>query len=138
MPRRPCWEPGCRALVDRGYCEQHRRQTAARYDRQRRADPVLGQPARIRSSARWQRYRAWLKRRHPFCCDPFGKHGDRLTAAVQVHHVEPLRIRPDLAFTEANTAPVCTACHGRVEAMERTGRDTRHLFAAWRERVHTM
>ena len=39
MPRQPCREPGCRALVDRGYCEQHRGQSAARYDRRRRADP---------------------------------------------------------------------------------------------------
>lgn len=130
-PQTPCRYPGCGALVPTpGYCTAHRRHSCKTvYDQTvRREDPRLAEAARIRSSARWQRFREWFKARHPLCCDPFGVHGELSVQVAQVHHVEPLAERPDLACDEGNCRPLCTRCHARVERIERNGDSTRALF----------
>ena len=85
---------------------------------------------RLRSSGRYQRFRAWFRKRHPMCCDPFGDHVSRGqgAATAQLHHVEPVEQRPDLLCAESNAAALCTRCHGKVTAMERRGAETRQLF----------
>lgn len=131
---KPCRHPGCAALVANArFCVAHARpsQAKAEYDAgHRRDDPRLAEAARIRSSARWQRFRDWFRARHPLCCDPFGVHGELSVAVAQVHHVEPLAERPDLACDESNCRPLCTRCHSRVERIERSGESTRALFVA--------
>ena len=107
--------------------EQHRA-----YDRQRASNPTLAAAARIRSSARWQALRDWYRHSHPLCADPFGDHNRerRTVAAAQVHHIEPLVKRPDLAFDPENLAGLCCGCHRRIEQMIRTGKPTGELFKA--------
>ena len=70
-----------------------------------------------------------------FCCDPFGHHSEDgvVVMTEHVHHIEPLQARPDLACVEANCAPLCVTCHGKIEAMERRGEATQYLFRAWQE-----
>lgn len=129
-PLRPCRAPGCSALVTSGYCAAHARQSPRScYDAtKRRDDPTLANAARIRSSATWQRVRRQILAAHPFCADPFGRHRALRGFARDVHHIKPLAERPDLAFEPTNLAPLCTACHRRIEAMERAGRPTAQLF----------
>jgi 5-methylcytosine-specific restriction endonuclease McrA len=94
----------------------------------RNEDPVQREASRLRNSAAWQRTRELLKAEKPFCCDPLKVHGSVPAWTEEVHHIIPLAERPDLAFEAANLACVCRACHARVDAMERRGEPTAHLF----------
>ncbi|MBE7462876.1 MAG: HNH endonuclease [Planctomycetes bacterium] len=47
---------------------------------------------------------------------------------MQIHHIQPLHARPDLAFRIDNAAGVCASCHGRLNAMERAGTSTTGMF----------
>jgi 5-methylcytosine-specific restriction protein A len=128
-PLTPCRHPGCPALVTRGYCDKHQRSTGkALYDATRRKDdPRLAMSARVRSSGQWQCVRELHRALHPLCCDPFGQHPWPVPNEAS-HHIIPIHEAPQLAFDLANLAPLCTACHNRIERMERSGRDTRGLF----------
>jgi len=69
---------------------------------------------------KWQRFRAGKLAREPLCvwCLELGK----TEAATEVHHVIPLRDRPDLKLSDANTVSLCKACHdGPAQHEERTG-----------------
>jgi len=84
--------------------------------------PELARAAEIRSSAGWQAVRARFLALHPVC----GVCGQQLTA--QVHHLEPVERRPDLALAWDNLAPVCTRCHAACNSVERRGESTAYLF----------
>jgi 5-methylcytosine-specific restriction protein A len=96
---------------------QGRKACDAEYEARRRSDPALARAQRIRSSARWRKLRALKLARDPLCedCQTRGV----LKAATQVHHVEGLAQRPDLAFVMKNLASLCTTCHAKREAQER-------------------
>ena len=85
-----------------------------------------------RMTRRWGRVRARVLSARPLCCDPFGHHAADgvVVPAAQVHHIVALKDAPGLAYDATNLAPVCTACHARISAMERAGADTRVLFNA--------
>lgn len=85
----------------------------------------------MRNSGAWKRFVEWHKRRFPLCCDPFGVH-DRPEPSEQRHHIVPLRDDISKSLCAMNVAPLCTACHVRIEQMEKAGKPTTHLFAAWR------
>ena len=138
MPSRPptlCRHPGCPALVHdgSGLCAAHqgdRRAAGRRYDAvTRKNTPALAAAAKLRNSAAWQQTRDLIRAKHPFCCDPLGQHPGFPIPTAQIHHIEPLATRPDLAYEETNLAPVCVACHAEIEAMERRGDATGYLFA---------
>lgn len=139
MPTRPitpCRAPGCAALVPTpGYCDAHRSLNCrTTYDRtKRRDDPSLALAAKLRNSAQWQKVRAIHRQTHPLCCDPFGDHRGFPVPAEQSHHIQPLSTHPELAFAPENLAPLCAACHGKVERMERSGTRTQHLFEGVRQ-----
>ena len=106
-----------------------RAQQRSEYDARR------GEAAEQRGSARWQNYRAWFKRKHPMCCNPFGLE-HHIEATQDVHHIVPVHEAPHRLCDESNTVPLCRPCHTRVstmERMERTGQATeaRALFRAW-------
>lgn len=115
-----------------GYCDTHRRHECKTvYDQtRRRTDPALAQAAAIRSSAQWQKVRALHRSSYPLCCDPFGEHGDRPAPTAHAHHIQPLGTHPHLAFDLSNLAPLCTACHAKVERIERNGDATAALFTS--------
>jgi hypothetical protein len=115
------------------YCTRHEGQQQtrhARYDSTQRQDnPALAEAARIRSGVTWQKVRRIHRSLEPLCCDPFADHPDEPRPNQNSHHIESLADRPDLAFDLENLAPTCTACHGKVERMQRAGQATRRLFA---------
>lgn len=88
---------------------------------------------KIRSSGAYQRFRAAFRQRWPLCCDPFGTHAeaDRIEPTAHVHHVVPIEQAPDRALDETNCAPLCTACHGRVEQLASKGKETARLFVGF-------
>lgn len=94
----------------------------------RPSDKALDLARKLRSTMRWTRASQRHRRAHPLCCDPLGDHDGQPVSAEMVHHVEPVWRRPDLLTDPANLASLCAACHGRIEAMEQSGRPTARLF----------
>lgn len=128
----PCKRPGCPNLVNRsGYCPTHahhakrlrNREGESRYITSLKDNaPELMESRRLRSSTRWQRVRRMKLGRDPLCEDPFGDHARQgiTVGASQVHHIEGVSKRPDLAFDLTNLMSICTKCHARIESHERT------------------
>jgi len=97
-----------------------------------RRSPAAKEAKRIRSSNAWQRLRAAFLAdpRNAICCDPFGVHAvDAVTVATdEVHHIQGVGARPDLALSWDNLAPLCSHCHYSIEARERRGMSTAGAF----------
>jgi|GEM_PF-3341256 len=137
MPFRPvklCAHSGCNAFAVTGSrCKRHSDDLAKRqavYDDERRKnDPALALAARIRSGTTWQRLRLIFRAMNPVCCDPLNRHQGYPEPTEHVHHVIALVADPSLAYDTANLRPLCTNCHTQIEAMERSGKPTQHLFA---------
>ena len=85
--------------------------SARDYDLRRKDD----QTVRIRSSARWQKIRRAILAASPLCQDPFGQHASDTIPSREVHHIQPLYQRPDLAFARSNLMALCARCHNRIE-----------------------
>jgi hypothetical protein len=83
---------------------------------------------RLRNSGRWQKARRRQLREFPLCADPMGDHGGEPFPAAQAHHIIPLWAAPGLLTEASNLASLCALCHGRIEAAERAGINTRHRF----------
>jgi 5-methylcytosine-specific restriction endonuclease McrA len=94
-----------------------RGQKDADYRRRRMADPALAEAERIRNTGRWRWLRKVKLARDPLCEDC--RERGRIEPARQVHHMEPLVRRPDLAYTLENLRSLCTTCHARREAEAR-------------------
>lgn len=129
MPQRPktiCTKPGCNTLTNGGRCTEHKHTEARRYDQQRKGSDV----SKLRASGRYRKFRTYFRANHPICADPFGEHlkAGRVEVTRQVHHKVSVANRMDLALVEDNCAGLCTGCHARVEAMERRGESTLHLW----------
>ena len=81
--------------------------TARAYERARQPDK------HFYSSGRWRSLRASFLRSHPLCMDC--ESAGRVTVAQHVHHVEPRKTRPDLAYKWTNLAALCQPCHNARE-----------------------
>ena len=130
---KPCVTPGCKNLSPFARCDAHRqayeRNRLKVYDdTKRKDDPALALAKRIRSAKRWRRVELLHKQLYPICCDPFAKHQEGPEPNQESHHIQPLSTHPQLAYELDNLAPLCVHCHRKVEAMERSGRPTQHLF----------
>src|SRR5690554_5661002 len=113
-PKRPCNHPGCRRLVEKGYCDEHRRQRSQEYDRWR------GSSAERGYGHRWRKYREWFLKQNPLCveCRKRGK----LTPATEVDHIRPHKGDPVLFWdAENNWQGLCKSCHSRKTAKEDGG-----------------
>jgi 5-methylcytosine-specific restriction endonuclease McrA len=75
----------------------------------------------IRSTRRWRKVRSMVLAAHPLCADPFGIHArhGQAVEAVEVDHIIPYMVAPELALDLANLQGLCTACHGRKSGQER-------------------
>ncbi|HEY8067074.1 MAG TPA: HNH endonuclease [Methylosinus sp.] len=83
----------------------------------------------IYSSKRWERARFLTKRRDGFKCAQCGSR-ERL----EVHHLRPVRERPDLAFDLVNLKTLCRACHA-AETDKELGRAPNQAQSAWKSAV---
>ena len=107
------------------YAVAAKAQTQREYDRRRAADPRLAAAAKLRSSQAWRQLAGRFLAVHPICGSC------RAELAAQVHHLEPVESRPDLALDWDNLAPVCTGCHAACNSVERRGESTAYLFAGF-------
>lgn len=80
--KRPCAQPGCGALVARGYCHEHA-QASRLYDKHR------GTAARRGYDAAWQRAKNEALDRDEHLCQPCKLEG-KLVRATEVDHIEEL------------------------------------------------
>ncbi|MCB1463138.1 MAG: HNH endonuclease [Nitratireductor sp.] len=64
-------------------------------------------------SARWKAVRLAVKRRDGWKCVECGKAG-----RLEVHHVQPVRTHPELAFELSNLKSLCPSCHSRRTRIE--------------------
>lgn len=100
-PRKPCGHPGCPALTDNGYCDEH----IKLYANER------GSAAERGYDSRWRKARSRFLKVHPFCviCKAEGK----LVKATVVDHIIPHRGDEKLFWDESNWQPLCKRCHDR-------------------------
>ncbi|WP_080833224.1 HNH endonuclease [Cohnella massiliensis] len=120
-PKRPCSKPGCRNLTEGRYCEDHahlaemsRKERHKRYDEQQRDKKA----AAFYRSVEWERAREQaLIRDHGLCQDCLLD--QRITPAVPVDHIIPIRIRWDLRLTLSNLRSLCNWHHAIKTAADK-------------------
>ena len=107
---RPCRQPGCAALTGDGWCDEHRKARAKRYDAER------GSAAKRGYGARWRKARAAYLKHHPLClaCEADG----RLTASTTVDHIIPHKGDRTLFWDKTNWQALCKPCHDSKTARE--------------------
>lgn len=106
LPKRPCRQPGCPALVTTGYCPAH-----AHASREARPSACKRGYGR-----RWQRYRRAYLAQHPICRRCLR------AAAEHVDHVVPVSGPDDPRFWDsANHQGLCPSCHSEKTAREDGG-----------------
>ena len=64
------------------------------------------------TSAKWKTTRNRVLRRDRYQCRICRRYG-RNREALEVHHIQPVEIRPDLAFSMDNLVSLCHACHNK-------------------------
>jgi 5-methylcytosine-specific restriction protein A len=85
----------------------------AAYEQRRRQDPAARARQDFYGSGPWKRFRREILAAHPWCQAGCGQR------SKEVAHVEPLRLRPDLALEPANARGLCKSCHARESAIRR-------------------
>ena len=121
--RRTC--PTCGKLVD--YHHKHESKRKRKWYKRKPTEQ-----SKLRSTAEWQRKRDEIKARD-HGVDQVAAHGlDGSpyieTRCLQVHHIEPIEERPDLAFDNANLITVSSRTHELCERGE-VPREALHTIA---------
>lgn len=112
---RPCIQPGCPELVERGRCAKHRKS----YQRETNAHRRV--PTSHYLSDRWKGLRRQVLAAHPWCacgleCCPEGCHD----MATEVHHV--IALQDGGSDDVSNLEGLSKSCHSRTSALERHAR----------------
>ena len=107
-PKKPCAFPGCPVLTYGRYCEKHRKQENARYEKYDRDHDAV----RRRYGRAWKRIRDSYVQTHPFCEICFEK--GILVPVEEVHHKVPLA--EGGTHARDNLISLCKSCHARIHA----------------------
>ena len=113
-PRRPCNFPGCGELVRRGYCHQHAKMVARRYEQ------IRGTPEERGYDHRWRTYAHAYLRQHPLCaiCMERGQ----IEQAECVDHKIPVTGPDDPLFWDQNNHQALSKrCHSSKTVVEDGG-----------------
>ena len=89
--------------------------------------------AAVIRSARWKRLRVEALRRDGWQCVSCGASG-----RLEVDHINPVRVAPELAFDLANLQTLCPSCHTRKTRIECGHRPTPPARLKWRELVSAL
>lgn len=106
-PKKPCAFPGCPELTDGRFCEKHKKQENARYEKYDR-DPAVHR----RYGRAWKRIRDSYVKTHPFCEMCFEE--GRVVPVEEVHHKVPLA--EGGTHARDNLISLCRSCHARIHA----------------------
>jgi len=120
-PKRPCSQPGCRELVDKGKCQAHQVKAAEQSKIEvRRYDQQRGTAASRGYDSRWAAYSRQYRKEHPLCVDCEAR--GVLTSVEHGGHVDHIVAvsGPDdpLFWEPCNHASRCQSCHSRKTASE--------------------
>ena len=111
--RKLCAQPGCGAIVARGYCPRHGRAVPLRPQTDEERQWKL-----FYASTAWRNVRAAVLTRDNGVCQTCYRAG-RATRAVEVHHKIRRRLDDSLALDPDNLEAICAECHDRETARER-------------------
>lgn len=64
-------------------------------------------------SVRWKKKRAAILRRDGYLCQNCKRYG-KVSEAVEVHHVKPVELWPELAWDSGNMVSLCPKCHRKM------------------------
>ena len=108
-PKRPCNHPGCRELVDNGYCDKHKKIRTKRNDAKRGTSTQRGYGVGHR------KIRAIVMKEEPLCRHCKAK-GIR-TPGTEMDHIDgnPHNIDRD------NLQMLCKSCHSKKTIKEQGG-----------------
>lgn len=112
-PLKQCCAPGCKRLIrGKPRCDE----CEAKRPRRRTAKPTTKHDV-FTSNRRWRALRLRVLAATPLCvrCQESGK----VTAASEVHHIQPRRSHPELAYVVSNLEALCKPCHSRETMRER-------------------
>lgn len=110
-PLRPCNHPGCPNLSDQAYCEIHRKQIAAEYNRYYNGNKRDKEMQGFYHSQAWVKLREIKIKQNPLCEECY-KNG-RLKKAVIVDHILPAKEYPDKRLNIDNLQSLCASCHNK-------------------------
>lgn len=111
-PLRTCNRPGCNeGTRDKsGYCESHQGYRQERkLASQKRYNLSRGKTAERGYDGRWRKLASLKLSSDPLCEHCLKK--KKTTPAALVHHIQPVKERPDLRLTMENLQSVCNPCH---------------------------
>lgn len=80
---------------------------------------------------RWKGKRATVLRRDQYQCQECKRYGKNQEATT-VHHIHPLRNRPELRLTTSNLVSLCGRCHDKMH--DRVSDELTALGMQWVER----
>jgi 5-methylcytosine-specific restriction protein A len=112
MPRKPktiCSYPGCQALTNDRYCDEHKKQVTKEHN----------QKSSKFYTYQWRKASKQFLKEHPLCvhCQKEG----RLTPATDVDHIIPHGGNRKLFWDRKNWQPLCKSCHSKKTAEEDGG-----------------
>jgi 5-methylcytosine-specific restriction protein A len=108
-PKKPCRYPACAKLTNNRYCEEHKKEMDKRYNKYQR-----DKDTNKRYGSAWRKARKKYISNHPLCEQ--SRSYDRLTPAMEVHHIIPLS--EGGTHNENNLMALCKSCHSRITATE--------------------
>lgn len=102
MPRKPltpCKHHGCPELIDKRFCEKHKKLYERKSAGKRGYD------------SRWRKARARILKANPLCVECLKD--DKLIEATVVDHIIPHRGDKKLFWDEGNWQVLCKSCHDK-------------------------
>lgn len=101
-----CNHYGCPALVESGYCDKHKRTDSRKqYDKNRGSSTERGY------DYTWSKVRKLKLQINSLCEDCLSKQPQKLTPAVEVHHIQKITDAPELRLEISNMMSLCKPCH---------------------------
>lgn len=83
----------------------------------------------------WKRKRESILRRDEYLCQECKRYG-RKKEATTVHHINPLKDRPDLRLTSWNLLSLCGKCHENMH--DRLTDELTDLGMQWVDRINRL
>jgi 5-methylcytosine-specific restriction protein A len=115
-----CRYPGCGRIVRGRFCQEHRRAY------RRAAGAGRATSAQRGYDARWRRLRRWYIQQQPLCEDCLEENMVNVQY-LEVDHIVPIDIRPDLRLEPTNLRTRCRMHHRQktLQDMKRYGTGAR-------------
>lgn len=120
LPGRACRHPGCPEIVtgDKEYCAEH--EWLARQKHNKETDAKRGSARQRGYDRKWETFRQWFFNRagNQYCHRCLALKGEIIKATL-IHHIIPIKERPDLRLVPENCQPLCFDCHEELHGRKK-------------------